>query len=320
MRAAWGSIRSEVRGALFALGLILAGLIALGHVVSSDPIILILSNIRLHTAVLMALVALFLMASGAWIRGLVLLSFPIVVATLVYREVAPVSRPLASGQSDIKVIAFNLLGSNLENGRAIADVLAQSDADLVFLNESSPVVPYLNDLKSRFPYQLGCREPGSGGGSCGDVLLLSRLTLDASSVTRLTGASAHQTVTARVMVGDQRLNVVAAHLLRPYFGEEQTREFVALRQLLEGVSGPTLVAGDFNAAAWSTPFTNMLIASGLRRAPFEPGTWPVEMGDFGIPIDHVLTSGGASLVSLAALEDHFGSNHRGLVAEIALVR
>src|SRR5690606_13417846 len=154
---------------------------------------------------------------------------------------------------------------------------------------------YIEDLKSRFPFQLGCGVAGENAGSCGDVLLLSRLELEAPSITRLTGPSGHQPVTARVEIDGKPLNVVATHFWRPYRGEQQVREFAALRRLVDGLSGPTLVAGDFNATAWFGPFTELLGTTGLTRAAFEPGTWPVELGDVGAPIDHILVSGDAAL-------------------------
>ncbi|MHA6297915.1 endonuclease/exonuclease/phosphatase family protein [Devosia sp. CAU 1758] len=314
----WRAIRIETRGALFFVGLLLASLIALGHLDWHDPIIMILNNLRVHLSALLVLVALLLMAGRAGMRGTVLLGCAVFALALVYRDIAPSSRAMAAAEPQLKVIAFNMLGTNVENGPAIAAFLEQSDADLVLLNESGPIIPFLEELKSRFPFQLGCGDPGANSGSCGDVLLLSRLALEEPSIKRLTGASGHQTITARIEIDGKSLNVVATHFLRPYFGEHQTSEFVALRRLVDELSGPTLVAGDFNATAWFGPFTELLRTTGLTRAVIEPGTWPAELGDFGAPIDHILVSGDVALSSLTALPDHFGSNHRGLAAGIAL--
>lgn len=299
-----------------ALGLLLTCLIALGHLDWHDPLIMILGNLRVHFTALLVLIAMALIIAGARIRGVVLLGGAVFVLALVYRDLAPSSRLMATAEPDLKVVAFNMLGSNTDNGAAIADYLLQSDADLVLLNESGPVVPFLEALEARYPFQLGCGEEGEG--SCGDVLMLSRLELKGSRITRLTGASGHQTVVARVDIAGRSLNLVATHLLRPYFGEQQIGEFSALRRLLDGLEGTTLVAGDFNAAAWFGPFTDLIDATGLKRAALEPGTWPVELGDLGAPIDHVLVSDDAVLTSLSTMPDHFGSNHRGLLAEIAL--
>lgn len=311
------AIGPEIRGALFALGLLVSGLIALAHLAWHDPTVMILDNLRVHLSALLVIVALLLAVVRARLRGLVLLAAAVFVLVLVYRDLAPSSRLMAAAEPDLKVIAFNMLGSNMENGPTISDYLLHSDADLVLLNESGPVVPFLGALEARYPFQLGCGN--QGGGRCGDVLILSRLELKQPRITLLTGDSGHQTVIAHVVVEGTTLNVIATQLLRPYFGEQQIDEFSALGNLLGSLEGTVLLAGDFNAAAWFGPFTELLHATGLKRAVFEPGTWPVELGDLGAPIDHVLVSDGAELTSLSAMPDHFGSNHRGLFAEIALM-
>lgn len=315
----WDAAKSEMRGALFILGLILTGMIVLGHLSVGDPIIMILSNLRVHLAVLLLALALVMVFGLARFRGVVFLGCAVFALALAYSDLAPVSGTLTVAEPDLKVIAFNILGSNVENGSAIADFLLESDADLVFVNESGPVVPFLDAMRTRFPFQLGCGMSSADKGTCGDVLVLSRLELEEPSISRLTPASGHQTLTARVVIAGEPLNVVATHFMRPYVGQQQIAEFAALSRLVEGLSGPTVVAGDFNAVSWFGPFIDLLRATGLMRAAFEPGTWPVKLGDLGAPIDHVLVSGGAALVSLTSLPDHFGSNHRGLSAEIVMV-
>lgn len=310
----------ESRGAIFTVGILFAALLILGQLDVHDPILMILSNLSGHLYVLSSLVGVFMAVLGAWLRGIVLVVLGMLGVALIYSELAPVSQPMSTGSPDIRIIAFNLLGSNLENGAAIAEFLESADADLVFLNESRPLVPYLDQLSARYPFQLGCGVVGDVAGACGDVLVLSRLELGPASIAKLTPASAHQTVTATVDVQGKQVNLVATHFLRPYSGEQQVAEFAALKRLVAGLDGTTVVAGDFNSAAWFGPFASLLSAAGLTRAVFEPGTWPVQLGDFAVPIDHVLVSGGAAFVSLQALPDPLGSNHRGLFAEIALER
>lgn len=208
---------------------------------------MILDNLRVHITALLVLIAMALMIAGACIRGVVLLGSAVFVSAIVYRDLAPSSRLMATAEPDLKVVAFSMLGSNTENGPAIADFLLQSDADLVLLNESGPVVPFLEMLGAHYSFQLGCGDQGEG--RCGDVLMLSRLELREPRITRLTGGSGHQTVIAQVDIAGRSLNVVAAQLLRPYFGEQQIGEFRGLRRLLDGLEGTTLVAGDFNTAA-----------------------------------------------------------------------
>ncbi|GAB5428271.1 MAG: hypothetical protein Devi2KO_17300 [Devosia indica] len=79
---------------------------------------------------------------------------------------------MAAAGSGLKVIAFDMLGPNIENGPVIADYLLQSDADLVLLNESGPAFLFPDAVKSRYPFQLalGC------GGVTLVITFLSELT------------------------------------------------------------------------------------------------------------------------------------------------
>ncbi|MGO8411501.1 hypothetical protein ACC775_38185, partial [Rhizobium ruizarguesonis] len=49
-----------------------------------------------------------------------------------------------------------------------------------------------------------------------------------------------------------------------------------------------------------------------------PATWPIRAGAFGIPIDHVFTRAPMRLKSVRRIENGFGSNHFGLMAEFVI--
>ncbi len=311
---------SEFRGALFAVGLIIAGLIACGFVPADDPVLMILDNLRLHLAALLVVIAVMLLPLRAVLRALFLLVVGLFVFGTIVLGLLSVSRPISSASPNLELIAFNVLNSNAENGQAIAAFLEKSSADVVVLDESRPVVPHLDQLAGVYPFRAGCSEGATDGGRCGDVLVLSKLPLQEVTVTRLSPGSMHQAITAHVEIDGVRVNLVAVHLLRPYFADAQIREFDGLKRIVSSLDGPAIVVGDFNSAAWFRPFLATMKGSGLIRAPFEPGTWPVGLGDLGMPIDHVLLSKDLAFTSLSALGDHFGSNHRGLAAGIAVAR
>ncbi|MNT99439.1 hypothetical protein D3C72_2422850 [compost metagenome] len=56
----------------------------------------------------------------------------------------------------------------------------------------------------------------------------------------------------------------------------------------------------------------------LRTSEWEPATWPIRAGRFGVPIDHVYVRPPLKIRSLRRLADAYGSNHYGLLAEIAM--
>jgi endonuclease/exonuclease/phosphatase (EEP) superfamily protein YafD len=82
----------------------------------------------------------------------------------------------------------------------------------------------------------------------------------------------------------------------------------------------TVLAGDFNATPWCAGFAPLL-AAGFehgRRGQGLQASWPVALGAWGIPIDHVLTRGGVGVVR-QHLEPDVGSDHLPLRATLARV-
>lgn len=91
-----------------------------------------------------------------------------------------------------------------------------------------------------------------------------------------------------------------------------------LRDALRGITNPIILAGDFNSAPWVPFFSNILDHNKLRVGPDIPGTWPVWAGPLAIPLDNIAAQAPAEVLSVRLIEDSAGSNHRGIVAEIAI--
>jgi len=111
--------------------------------------------------------------------------------------------------------------------------------------------------------------------------------------------------------------VVAVHLSKPYFDENAWAELREVGWALSRIEGPVVVSGDFNATAWSEAISSFAEREGLVPPPRYPGTWPVLLGELGVPIDNIFTRGGLLIEDIAATPPH-GSNHRGLLAQIAV--
>jgi endonuclease/exonuclease/phosphatase (EEP) superfamily protein YafD len=115
------------------------------------------------------------------------------------------------------------------------------------------------------------------------------------------------------------VNLVAAHLVKPYFDSAAVAEAQELERILNRLDGPLLLAGDFNAAPWSDTIEHLTRAANLLTGPSYPATWPVFLGPLGVPIDNVFTRQPLIIDDIDAL-DAMGSNHRGLVADIVITR
>ncbi|MHC0054871.1 endonuclease/exonuclease/phosphatase family protein [Actibacterium sp. D379-3] len=243
----------------------------------------------------------------ALVAMVVLATTPVVIRHLGYAQAVD-----HDAKSDMRVIFFNVLGDNSENAARIADALIAAGPDIAVIAESEALATELERLKAAFPFTIGCSE------GC-ELLILSRLPLKES---RLTGLSrlpgqrfARLTVTSE---SGKSLTLIAAHLLKPWFDGFAEDERNILISRLARIEGPVVVTGDFNATPWSRTVTEVLSSRGLAPPRVPVGSWPARLGRFGLPIDQMLVKGGARLTRLEPFGGDLGSNHRGLLAEIAL--
>jgi endonuclease/exonuclease/phosphatase (EEP) superfamily protein YafD len=220
----------------------------------------------------------------------------------------------AGGQPVLKVISFNILGDNMKNSAAIADMLIASDADVLFLQESAPIGPQIPRLKAAYPYRLGC---GAGTITC-DLSLWSRRPLIDGRVQTISPLYRDRFMAAAIDVDGTMIQLVTAHLAKPYFDETHAVELKKLGDAIHATTGPLVLGGDFNASTLSPDVRKFLRQTGLKSASTEPATWPVRAVRLGVAIDHLFVRPPLSIASIRRLDSNFGSNHFGLVAEFGL--
>lgn len=304
----------EYRGAITALALV-AGLVVLAISFNFGfPGQALLQSLRFHIAAVVLLLSILLFAGGAWWRGVLVLAVAIATASqgamIIKTQQAARTEVAASGtQPLLGLLSFNLLNDN-RNGAAIADFVIGSGADIVMLMEAGPLANQRARLTAEYPYVADC----SG---C-DMAVLSKTPLADVKWSSLGALWRNRVVTASTVVGGTRINLVLAHLVKPYYDDLAGGEIYTLSEILKRLDGPILLAGDFNAAAWSDNVQRLVRWRGLLPGPSYPATWPVELGPLGVPIDNVFTRAPLVITSVRATEDSFGSNHLGLLAEIGL--
>lgn len=114
------------------------------------------------------------------------------------------------------------------------------------------------------------------------------------------------------------LNLVAVHLTRPWpyqYQWGQITQVMALTELRAGLTGPVIVAGDFNSVSSARIGRQVQSQAGLIPAPGFPGTWPTRLPAFaGITIDQVYRSPDLALAG-RRLGAPTGSDHRPVVTE-----
>ena len=308
----------EFRGAITALALVVCGVLLAASVEFGVPGQVLLQSLRFHIAAGLLGLVLLLFIGGAWRRALLFLLVFAVSAgqglAIIYRQQEVRIEAQATGTKPLfKVLSFNLLSGNEENGGRIADFIIASGADVVMLMEASPLGPYRDKVMAAYPYHAGC----DIGADCATVLL-SRTPLENGTVGSLSTIWPDRLITAATTIGGQRINIVGAHLVKPYFDEFPYEEIDALISTINRLEGPLVLAGDFNSAAWTGNIDWLVRDARLAPGPSYPATWPVRAGPLGVPIDNVLTRPPLVVQHVEALDDAMGSNHRGLMAEIGL--
>lgn len=304
---------------LTGLALVAAALL----VAISGPILVpgqeLLSSLRFHIGTVLLALPLALIVMGAWRRGLLMLV--LVGASLaqsgwiVWQQqalrVALADRPTLA---NVDVLSINALATN-PRGREIVDYVLATAPDVVVVMESTAITPYLDLLSVDYPFRAGC---DASGQNC-DLLIFSRTPIEDSRAQPLGPYGSLRLVTAQITVAGQPIVILGAHLTKPYFDEMAWFDLDKVRRTIASQEVPVIVAGDFNAAAWSDAVADFATAGNLVPPPAYPATWPVRAGQFGVPIDNMFTRGNAVIETIEALEDSMGSNHRGLRASIRLL-
>ena len=309
---------AELRGLLSGLALVgIAALVAIDgpQLVPGQDL---LQSLRFHIAALLIGLVVLLFASRARWRGLLMLV--LVGASLghgalvVYRQQeARAAFDARDPVATARVLSFNVLAYN-QRGGDIADFMIESAADIVFIMESRAMLPQLERLASAFPYRAGCDQAGD---NC-DTMVFSRTPLSDVRVVALQPFERLRLVIATSSIDGQKVTVVGTHLSKPYFDESAWIEVQHIRRALNTIEGPLILAGDFNAAAWSDLVARFAADTQLVPPPYYPATWPIRFGALGVPIDNMFTRGLARIEAIEAMDDALGSNHRGLLATVGL--
>lgn len=310
--------KAEIRGVLTgfgAVGLVLLVAISAGSVIPGQEL---LGSLRFHIGIALLGLAIALVLTGARWRAAVMGATicaslgqgALVMATqLSARAQMADQTPLAQ----FKLLSFNVLATN-PRGADIAAYMVKTLPDVAVIMETPGIQSQIGALSATFPYHAGCANPTT----C-DLSLFSRTPLRDVKVIKSWTFQRERLIVAKTTIKGQDVTLVAIHLSKPYFDESAWVELRQAGYLLQGIEGPIVLTGDFNAAAWSGNVADFVAHNGLVPPPRFPATWPVRLGPLGVPIDNMFSRDGALIESIDALDSSIGSNHRGLLAQIAIV-
>ena len=258
---------------------------------------------------------------------LAIVCLPLVLITVVwpYLNFGP-RRNLASKGPVLRVISANLLMIN-QNTEPILDEIEQSNADIVFLQE------YTDHWDRAFTQRFGGKYPNR-------IIHPQEDSFGAAIYSRLPFVGPGRTsdemgkwgivqLTALVDVRGTTVMCRNIHLIPPRKLNYTIEHFDEMRDFVEELTNsrdnPVIVAGDFNFTG-STRQARAIEAAGYHDAFVEAGsgrgsTWPVN--DFfrylpGIRLDHIFLSPALTCRNIQT-GTGYGSDHRPLIAEIAVV-
>lgn len=277
-------------------------LLGLGELGRSVPVLDTINHFLPHIAIIMGVFAVAALPIGRWVIVAVGAAGAAWATTRVMAD--GVCTTAADGGAPLTVLTFNILGGNLDL-RAVEARIRAVDADIVVLVEYTPVhTPVGFALEDVYPSQVDCAQERG----CRMALFAKQPFLDAGTA----GREQHSPPIVRARFaadgGRPAFTVAGTHVLRPFDGGDwQQQDLRDVAAALNGMEGPLVVAGDFNATPWSIALTDFRAAAGLCGAPGYRPSWPVWLGSLGLPIDHVLVSEGLSIE--AETVEPAGSDH-----------
>ncbi len=310
--------KAEIRGILTGFAAVAVVLLAAISIRMPVPGQELLGSLRFHIGVaLLALPVLLAIAGARW-RALLLLALILASlgqGVLVVTGLLAARAPMAAQTplTHINLLNFNVLVSN-PRGAEIADYMNRTAPDIAVIMETPGLARQFDMLAATFPYRAGCAGPTE----C-DLSLLSRTPLRDVRVLKSSSLQRERLIVAKTTINGADVTVVAVHLSKPYFDENAGVELWQVESVLRDITGPVVVSGDLNAAIWSDNVAHFVADAKLVPPPRFPATWPVRAGALGVPIDNIFSRDGALIEDISATDSSIGSNHRGLVARIAIM-
>lgn len=267
-----------------------------------------MAHFRLHAALGLAVIAVCLALLRFWKTAVALLLLVAAGVAGAYPSL-PGLPPRLEGPPDLRLAQLNTFFKN-PKPQATAQWIKDESPDVVFLQEVSPKTQQIpNSLIGSYPYQIVCRY-----GVVGDVAVLSRFPAVASKCIEEEGL-----VWMQVQIGERKLTFASLHLHWPY-PYRQWKQVERISKELEAMPRPVVLAGDFNAAPWSSAVRRIESLSGAKAIPGLRLTLRMSFGGMApvqmLPIDHMLLPPELEALFIR-LGPPVGSDHLPTIAGVA---
>lgn len=302
---------------LFQLGLtapLFLGLLALSGV--GHRWVDILFQFTAPVLILTLLLTAAMVGARMWAATLPGLAAILALALAVAPQWFPASAPPRPGAPVVRIYSANVQALNTDvDGIRLSLMTAGADV-VVLIEVGDAPAAQLDQVLADYPHRIASPRIDRPSGAARSVIA-SRWPL---TVIRDRPDGLHAVgATVRSPLGP--LNVLGVHLTRPWPFQEQWGQIsqtMALDAVVSDLSGPVVVAGDFNSVSSARVGRQIRRELGLNPAPGFPGTWPNAVPSvFGVTIDQVYRSPDLAFVS-RRLGRSTGSDHRPVVTELTL--
>ncbi len=311
------AVRSRLAIGIWTAWIVAVAATALGLLAPRIPAFDLINNLRVGLATF----SLLLLATAFTARDRRLVR---PTAALVLVQAGFLLLPLAragehdSGRSPtLRFLTFNLhVGNNRFD--EIADYVLSSGADVVALQEvnCAAAEQLIPKLKLHYPHAFVSAD------NCFGIALLTKRPLTMSGQFVVAPRQRPLFVWARLDWGGTPLAVTTAHLIPPIAPNDQASQATRLINHVSGLTGPQIVAGDFNLTPFSWSFARLNNA-GLGHHVSYRTTWaPIWAAGWLPPlltIDNVLTTGNVVATRLL-IGPALGSDHRPVIVDLALAK
>ena len=216
-----------------------------------------------------------------------------------------------AGHRIVRLMSFNSWLQN-RNIEALAQEIERNDPDILLMIEFGPDQRSLKDrLRGRYAYQDDC-------------LHLEHCNMAVFSKFPIADFESHGAWEGPPMVratfGEELggLNFIGIHSGRFPYLRAQLTQLGELGDLVRKLSGPRIVAGDFNATPSSRMLSVFQARSVMRRIDEFLPTWPARWQLPQLAIDHIFVSEEVKSLEVARIGGNAGSDHFPLVARVAV--
>lgn len=222
------------------------------------------------------------------VAGLVVI-YPVAMSFVPAKQTEP-------GPNRLTLLSYNVLGDNPDK-EPILKLMDDQLADVMIVIEFEHCwVEAIKDVAKLYSYSIPKpRWDGFG------IAVFSKYKLSNTKIESLPeGSSGVPFVLTELTVDDQQIILAAGHFLSPLDAQRmqiRNDQIASASKLIREYRGdrdlPVLLAGDFNAVAWSPFIGDLLSETNLRdsrQGYLYHGSWPTYNFLLRIPIDNVFVS------------------------------